>query len=165
MLELYDLPDEQLLARYKERYPELDVGAQLCFLKLLRVASDMETSLNNFLTRFGLSQRRFFILILLTRRPEGWTPSELAKGTGVTNATMTGVLDTLVKDGLVERKTDPEDRRVKVVVMTEKGDQLISSIFPVYYSRVANLMEDFNAHQREELTEILDKLQMGLGKL
>lgn len=165
MLELYDLPDEKILARYTEKYPELDVTALICFFKLLRVASDVETSLNNFLTQYGLSQRRFFILILLTRRPEGWTPSELAKGTGVTNATMTGVLDTLVKDGLVERRTDPEDRRVKVVVMTPRGEELISGIFPVHYRRVAQLMEDFNEDQRDELLDTLEKIQTGLSRI
>ncbi|WP_147821145.1 MarR family winged helix-turn-helix transcriptional regulator [Salidesulfovibrio onnuriiensis] len=165
MLELYDLPDEHLLARYKEKYPELDVTALICFLKLLRVASDVESSLNTFLTQFDISQRRFFILILLTRRLEGWTPSELAKGTGVTNATMTGVLDTLVKDGLVERKTDPEDRRVKVVVITPKGEELMDKIFPQHYGRVARLMEDFDSRQRDELLETLDKIQNSMGKM
>jgi len=165
MLELYDLPDEELLERYKERFPQLDVPAQICFLQTMRVASDVESWLNSLLTRYNISQRRFFILILLSRRSEGWTPSELAKGTGVTNATMTGVLDTLVKDGLVERKTAPDDRRVKMVSLTSKGEDTIYRILPDYYERVARMMQDFSSEERRLLRNILDKLSDGLANI
>lgn len=163
MLELFDLPDEKILERYKQRFPQLDVPAQICFLQTMRVASDVENWLNSLLTKYNISQRRFFILILLSRRSEGWTPSELAQGTGVTNATMTGVLDTLVKDGLVERKTDSEDRRVRMVSLTPKGEDTIFTILPDYYDRVATMMQDFSQEERRMLRNILDKLSNGLA--
>ncbi|KAB1443513.1 MarR family winged helix-turn-helix transcriptional regulator [Pseudodesulfovibrio senegalensis] len=163
MLELYDLPDEELLERYTERFPQLDVPAQMCFLQTMRVASDVETWLNSLLAKYNISQRRFFILILLSRRSEGWTPSELAKGTGVTNATMTGVLDTLVKDGLVKRKIAPDDRRVKMVSLTPEGEDAIYTILPDYYERVATMMREFSPEERTMLRNILDKLSAGLA--
>ena len=60
---------------------------------------------------FGLSEGRFIVLFLLDSVPRGVAPNKLAEQAGVTPATMTGLIDGLERDNLVNRQADPDDRR------------------------------------------------------
>lgn len=52
---------------------------------------------------------------------DGQPFKDLAAALGCTRPTMTGIIDTLEKNGLVTRKANPEDRRSLLVTLTEKG--------------------------------------------
>lgn len=56
----------------------------------------------------------------------------LAAEANVAKATLTGVVDTLDKHGLVERRRDGRDRRQVSVGLTELGERTISELFPVF---------------------------------
>jgi DNA-binding MarR family transcriptional regulator len=89
----------------------------------LRAATDA-TALKNGLTG-GL--RDYMVLLLLaTERPR--TQNELGRLAGVDKTTLMGVLDRMEKDGLVERRLDPENRRTRTPVLTAKGRKLYTVI-------------------------------------
>lgn len=161
MFPLLDLPDLETLARFQSRYPGLDVAALAAYLQLLRTAADVLTGLDGYLAGHGLSQRRFFVLILLARHPEGLPTSALAAGTGVTCATMTGVLDTLVRDGLVARHASDQDRRQVVVTATDKAADLLSAVLPGHYARVTATMGGLTGQELAELSRLLGKIAAG----
>ena len=54
----------------------------------------------------------------------GLSMHELSKDMGVTMSTMTRVIDVLVRDGVVARGSNPEDRRKVCVELTAKGKDL-----------------------------------------
>jgi len=55
----------------------------------------------------------------------GCTLSELRHEMHVTAPTITGIIDRLVRDGFVKRNVDTKDRRVKNVILTNKGLKLV----------------------------------------
>ncbi|BCA55672.1 Transcriptional regulator, MarR family [Nitrospira sp. KM1] len=63
---------------------------------------------------------------------EGLTCSELSLRTLVTKGTLTGVLDRLVRKGLVRRETVQVDRRSIKVRLTDKGDALFRKTFSLH---------------------------------
>ena len=63
------------------------------------------------------------VLIMLAVRGEA-TPRELARRLWVNPATITGIIDTLERDGLVERHRDPADRRQVRLSLTPRGRSL-----------------------------------------
>ncbi|MFP4634308.1 MAG: MarR family winged helix-turn-helix transcriptional regulator [Nitriliruptoraceae bacterium] len=68
----------------------------------------------------------------------------LAAEAGVTKGTLTGVLDTLERRGLVRRRRHEEDRRLLSVKLTDEGDRLLTRIFPAFNreeARVAHLVD------------------------
>ncbi len=163
MFDILDLPDHQTLLNLAERFPQMEIPALETWLKLMRVSADCQNDLDRFLAGHELSQRRFFVLILLARNPEGLQVSQLAKGTGVSGATMTGVVDGLVKAGLVTRETRDEDRRAFQVRITAAGTELLDRVLPQHYRRVSRIMTPLDDTEREQLRQLLGKLGCGLA--
>src|SRR6185312_1225037 len=91
--------------------------------------------------RYGLSHARFVVLMLLKRRADHTaTPAEIADEAAVTRATVTGLLDGLEGEGLVERTHRTDDRRSVRVRLTKKGLALLERILPDHYARLGSVM-------------------------
>jgi DNA-binding MarR family transcriptional regulator len=118
--------------------------------------------LDQFLARYNLSQRKFFVLILLMRNPDGLKVSQLAEGTGVSCATMTGVVDGLLNAGLITREADQQDRRAFVVEITQTGQTLLDQILPPHYRRMSGIMSILDPTERAQLQALLNKVSAGL---
>jgi DNA-binding MarR family transcriptional regulator len=82
---------------------------------------------SNPLFRSALTMPQLRLLMLL-QSADGASGRELAAATGVGLATMTGMVDRLVAQGLVARREDPADRRVRRVELTAAGRRLIDEI-------------------------------------
>jgi DNA-binding MarR family transcriptional regulator len=164
MLQLRDLPTPEVLKKFAQRYPQADISAISTFLHLLRVATDLSTALDECLSRHGLLQGRWWVLILLMREETYIsTPSALADKAGVTRATMTGLIDGLERDELVERIFDPQDRRRISVRLTAAGQARLDAVMPDYYSRLRECMAGLSEAQRTGLQEMLELITPGIG--
>ncbi|MFI7689671.1 MarR family winged helix-turn-helix transcriptional regulator [Nonomuraea sp. NPDC049655] len=90
---------------------------------------------------------------------------DLAHTLGVSLATVTGIVDRLVAQGLVSRHEDPNDRRVRRVELTPAGDTLIAEINDAglrHYKRIMSHLdtETLRAldHATRRIREVADKL-------
>jgi len=79
------------------------------------------------LNALGLTVPQFFALLTIYRQAERVPIGKLADDTGQCSATMTGIVDRLVKAGLVERQRNPQDRRSVLVTLTEQGRHLLET--------------------------------------
>src|SRR4051794_16190203 len=166
MFYLRDLPKYEALRQRAARYPEIDPRAFEAFLVLMRVGSDLLDGLEAYLNSKGMSQGKFSILMLLNRDPDaGISPSDLADRSGVTRATITGLLDGLSREKLVVREDDLGDRRKAVVRLTARGHKLLDSMLPDYYQQVAELMGDLSEDEKAQLVSVLGKVNSRLGDL
>lgn len=160
---LKDLPQYECILEAAKHYPTLEPTANEAFLHLLRTADLVGEDSQHFFHRHNISQGRFTVLMLL-HRP--WvkvkTPASLADHANVTRATMTGLIDTLEKDGLVIRCPDQHDRRITHVELTEKGRQRLEAIIPDCFQSMARVMSPLSDSERKELVRLLQKIQAGL---
>ncbi|MEW6351186.1 MAG: MarR family transcriptional regulator [Thermodesulfobacteriota bacterium] len=162
---LRDLPDDKTLHEFAERYQGMDPSAVKACIVLARTASDLLTAFETMLSKHGLSQGRFLTLIVMNRRPdESITPSELAEKVGVTRATMTGLLDGLHGDVLIERELDHRDRRRVRVRLTRRGREALERVLPDYYRRTSQLMARLEEGERRQLLGLLAKVNQGLPR-
>jgi DNA-binding MarR family transcriptional regulator len=163
MLQLKDLPDKAILEKFASRYPEVDINAVMQFLHLLGVASELSVGLDNFLRRYDLLQGRWWVLILLMREDSFISsPSKLAEQSGVSRATMTGLLDGLAREGLIQRIVDEKDKRQTQIKLTKKGQQKLDEVMPDYYQRLGQLMSVIDKEQGQALMDVLAKLKRNL---
>lgn len=163
MLQLRDLPTPEILQKFVQRYPEADVTAISSFLMLLRVATDLSLALDACLSKHGLLQGRWWVLILLMREDNlTSTPSVLAEKLGVSRATMTGLLDGLEQGGLVKRVFSQADRRSVQVLLSAAGQAKLDAVMPDYYARVRLCMQQLPEQQHAELQNILGMIVQGM---
>lgn len=161
---LRELPKYQALEAFARRFPELDPSAVEAHLMLLRVSTDVLAAMDTHLGRHGLSKGRFSVLMLLLRAEgDGLSPSVLAERSGVSRATMTGLVDGLERDGLVQREGSRADRRSHVVRLTIHGDGLLREILPVHFRRIARLMAKLDTEDRKTLVRLLTRVGDGLA--
>lgn len=152
MLQLKNLPDAKVMQKFADRYPQADVDAVIQFLNILRIGSDLSAALDGFLAQYGLLQGRWWVMILLMREDNlSSTPSALAEKSGVSRATMTGLIDGLEREGLVARLMDNADRRKYSIQLTNAGQAKLDQVMPSYYQRVSSLMSNIPAPLREVL--------------
>lgn len=163
MLQLRDLPNQETLQKFAQRYPQADISAVSAFLHLLRVGTDLSIALDECLSRHGLLQGRWWVLILLMREESlTATPSALADKAGVSRATMTGLLDGLERDALIERLFDSNDRRSISIKLTPAGQKKLDEVMPDYYTRLRNCMADLDENSRQQLHSILNLIGSGI---
>jgi DNA-binding MarR family transcriptional regulator len=92
------------------------------WLRLLACSTEIEQYIRQRLrARFGTTLPRFDYLAQLERHPDGLRMNALSRYLMVTGGNVTGLTDQLVKDGLVERLDDLEDRRSYRVTLTSQG--------------------------------------------
>jgi DNA-binding MarR family transcriptional regulator len=132
----------------------------------MRVGSDLLDGLEAYLASKGMSQGKFTILMLLNRDPDtGVSPSDLADRSGVTRATITGLLDGLSREKLVSREDDTGDRRKAVVRLTTRGRKTLDGILPEYYRHVAELMGGLSDDEKATLVDLLGRVNQRVGAL
>jgi len=162
LLMLKDLPRYERLLEAAKQYPDLDPSACEVFMNLLRTGDEMFRLMHAHYHGHSISQGRFVVLLLLFDKLAGssaaHTPAELAEKAGVTRATMTGLIDTLERDGLVHRAPDLDDRRMLSVTLTKKGDEFIKALLPVHFRRITELMSPLNENERKTLVRLLNKI-------
>jgi DNA-binding MarR family transcriptional regulator len=162
MLQLRDLPTTDVLEKFAQRYPDADISAVVAFLHLLRTGTDLSTALDGCLQHHDLLQGRWWVLILLMREADQTAaPSALADKAGVSRATMTGLLDGLEREGLVERIFDTDDRRRITIHLTPAGQSKLDIVMPDYYQRVRRLMAPLSELEREQFMTLLTRIQSG----
>lgn len=82
------------------------------------------------------------------------TAGELARATGLTTASITGVADRLEEAGFVRRERDPEDRRrVLIRVVLERA---LSDVAPLFLPMVRDWQEMAARYTDDELRLIVD---------
>jgi DNA-binding MarR family transcriptional regulator len=97
------------------------------------------------------------VLLRCCRRP-GAKPSRLAAAVGTDTAGVTGLIDQLVKKGLVVRRPDPVDRRAVIVEPTKAGRELAPRLREVFQALNETLLEGFTPPETARLEAMLQRL-------
>ena len=111
---------------------------------------------NQALREANLTTPQYFILSLLWEE-DGQPFKDLAAALGYTPATVTGIVDTLERKGLVHRSPNPLDRRSQLVMLTEAG-RAIQRSTPTLERIFRNCCSGFELDERKQLSLLLDKL-------
>ena len=96
---------------------------------------------------------------------EGQSQQALAERLGVPASRMVALVDHLEEAGLVERRPDPEDRRVRGLHLTRKGRGALERAVKIAIDYETRLCAGINREEREQLIDLLQKLQAGQTEL
>ena len=131
------------------------------WLKLLKVTRQSEAVLRDHLRRdFATTLPRFDVLAALDRFPDGLRMSELSRELRVSNGNVTGIIDRLVDEGLVERSQVPGDRRAFRVGLTSEGRVIFETQAAAHAAWVEDLMGHMGPNKAREMNALLDELTL-----
>jgi DNA-binding MarR family transcriptional regulator len=102
--------------------------------------------------------------LLLVDSASGASHGEIARGLGVGLSTVTGIVDRLVEHGLVERYTDPDDRRMSRVRVTDIGSELLDGLWATRGERLGQALASLSQQERSNLQNALQQLADLLGE-
>ena len=102
---------------------------------------------------------REFLLMRFVAAAEGQSQQALAERLGVPPSRMVAMVDHLEEAGLVERRGDPEDRRVRGLHLTRKGRGVLQKASKIAIDYETRLCAGINREEREQLIDLLQKLQ------
>jgi DNA-binding MarR family transcriptional regulator len=104
---------------------------------------------------------REFLLMRFVAAAEGQSQQALAERLAVPASRMVGLVDHLEEAGLVERRPDLEDRRVRGLYLTRKGRGALERAGKIAIDYETRLCAGINREERELLIDLLQKLQAG----
>lgn len=117
------------------------------------------------LIRLKLSLSAFELLaLMISGKHQAVTMSSLAQGMSVPMSTATGIVDRMVKKGLLERVRSEEDRRIVTVSLTESGKELIKDLKKQFYYILDKVRGLLTVEEFETALELLRKLILGFQK-
>lgn len=106
--------------------------------------------------KYGFTPLQLHILELLAERP--MRMSSLCNSLVCDASNVTGIVDRLSARGWIERRDHPEDRRIKMVSLTDKGRAERATVLPKIVADGAKLLEPLNASELKQFNAILRKL-------
>lgn len=133
------------------------------WLRLLTCTNLMEGRVRQALHQsFGVTLPRFDVLAQLERAPEGLTMGALSRRLMVSGGNVTGLVDRLVEEGLVERRPVPGDRRAQIVRLSEAGKQSFGAMLPRHRRWIEDMLSGLNREEMATLLALLAKLKASL---
>jgi DNA-binding MarR family transcriptional regulator len=108
---------------------------------------------------------REFLLMRFVDASQGQSQQALAERLGVPASRMVAMVDHLEDGGLVERRPDPGDRRVRGLYLTRKGRGALERAAKIAIDYETRLCAGIDRDEREQLIDLLQRLQAGLTNL
>lgn len=155
--------DVEHLKNLSENYQWVDKISNKVIIEIVKT-NDMLTEVHDrFFSKYGISNARFNVLVLLYKGPEeGIQLSRIREQMLVSSANITGLIDTLEKQKLVERMRSKKDRRKILAKITDLGKETIEKVIENYIIWSNNVMEILENKEKEELLRLLKKLEQGV---
>ena len=114
-----------------------------CFT-LLSVSNLIDIECSKRLQQFELSESRLIILVLLQEYQE-LSLQEIAKKLGITKASTTTLISSLVNKQLISKRNDKKDKRITLVSLTAAGTDLLTETLKqhsLWIEKITNNLSD-----------------------
>ncbi|MDK4716775.1 MarR family transcriptional regulator [Rhizobium sp. CNPSo 4039] len=122
-----------------------------------QMAKGFARSLQQRAAKLGFSPGQFPILLELWSE-DGLTQKQLLQRVDIEQATMANTLSRMERDGLVERRPHPSDKRAQLVFLTNKAAAMQAEAIEAAMAADTDLLKDFRQFERELLLEYIRRV-------
>lgn len=153
---------EQVTLALEREGPEFDPLLLTLTLSFLRAASAFERAHLRELAPHGLTTGQFNVLTVLDRAGGPLTMGEVGQAVSVRPANLTGLIDSLVKKGFVQREPNPVDRRSSNVTLTDAGRQFLGPFLVEHWRYLQRLFGGLGLDERVGMQRMLEQFLMSV---
>ena len=114
--------------------------------------------------RFNLTLPRFDLMAQLDRTPKGMTLGELSQRMMVSNGNVTGLVDRLVEQRLIDRQPSRTDRRAQIVRLTAEGRRFFRAMARENGDWIGDMFAELSQKELETLLHLLAKTKASARK-
>ena len=111
---------------------------------------------------YGISRTQWTLLTYLSRY-EGVSQTRLAEYMDLAPMTLTRQIDKLEREGLLDRRQDPQDRRTNLIFLTEKSQPLMNRMHEIAVEAKEAALKNFNEGEREILRDYLVRMRENMA--
>ena len=128
---------------------------RLIFL-ISKVCQKLITNLQNAFSESGVEVTPIQVMLLFfLQKNDGSSLTQISHGLMLENPTVTGLIDRLEKSGYVKRSDHPNDRRVYLVYLTEKGKKVANKALPIVKNLNEQIKEGYSKGEIENFKKVL----------
>ena len=127
-----------------------------------KAAQAFRSQLDKHVKPLGLKWSEAILLLLLYGKPSSLV--ELARYLEHAHPSVLRQIDSLEKSGLIERSMHPDDRRIKIVSLTESGKKTAEQVHEVALQTNAKAIVGFSHEKAESAISILRDIITNLGE-
>jgi DNA-binding MarR family transcriptional regulator len=131
-------------------------------LNIKRIYLLMRKILDEKFSEYNLTTSQFEILGYISHR-EDLEQQKLQHCTGITPATLTGLLEKLEKRGYISRRQSADDARANIVALTTVGRDLFTELIEVMQGFENEMLDNFSGAERALLADWLQRIATNLG--
>jgi DNA-binding MarR family transcriptional regulator len=126
----------------------------------------MQVALDRRLARHGISFSQMAVLIRFWESaPKSVSQAQLTTDLGMERSSMSTLLATLERAGLIVGEEDPQDRRRRVLTLTAAGRRLERPVAETVEQWEEEFLDGFTAPQRKQLRGYLEELLASAARL
>ncbi|TEW54701.1 MarR family transcriptional regulator [Psychromonas sp. RZ22] len=117
-----------------------------------------EALLNQYLSPLGMSSAQFKVLVAIHFYKMN-SPAEISKYLNINCGSMTRMVDRLIKKSLIDKQSNPEDKRSVLLNLTIPGELLLEQCMETMNNDIGPmLIGDLSPQEVEQLSGLLKRL-------
>jgi DNA-binding MarR family transcriptional regulator len=158
---------DAILDQWATERPDVDVSAIAVIGRISRLERKLAAELARVFKMHGLEHWEYDVLATLRRSgsPYELTVGALLETMMLASGTISHRIDRLEGRGLVERRVDPDDRRVVRVRLTRGGRSLVDRTIVDHAANEERLLSGLSSRERDHLATLLRRLHVSIDEL
>ncbi|MGI9425744.1 MAG: MarR family winged helix-turn-helix transcriptional regulator [Hyphomicrobiaceae bacterium] len=128
------------------------------------VARLLRTVFERRVRSLGLTRAQWVVIARVHRHP-GLSQTEVAVLLEIEKATAGRLVDRMEAKGWLERRPDPNDRRVNRLHLTAEAERLHALIWPIAETTVADALRDLSTSEQRALAKLMRRVKQQLVEL
>lgn len=122
-----------------------------------KASKALNDSFNNVVLKYGVTRSQCVAMYYINLA-KAIGQKELAEKMNIRESTMTGLLDRMQRDGLIDRKLDDEDMRKKTISLSKKGYEKLDELIVVADDFISNAVKDLKEEDIDVFKKVLKSM-------